>query len=336
MTKTRGEYAKTAERRQQIVDAAVEVFSAAGYRKGSLRDVAEKVGLSQAGLLHHYPSKEHLLEAVLTWRDDVSRQLMGEPLPEGIDLLRALVRATEYNETTPELVELHVIVSAEGTSADHPLRSYFVNRYADLFELIRQAFERAADEGQLRPGVDCASAARTLIALMDGLQLQWLLDRDRVDMAGDLRHYLQPLLTVELTVPALHRPRSSFGPGEPHGHELPARQLDPEASLEGPRLADDRHVPGVDDVDVPPGARGHDDVAVARPPEAEVRDPVVRPRLPICTSQSLGSGSSTPSGAASITSSRNRMRGGESPVSSPPLDHHSSSRSFRYVSPCPT
>lgn len=198
MTKTRGEYAKTAERRQQIVSAAVEVFSAAGYRKGSIRDVAEKVGLSQAGLLHHYPSKEHLLEAVLTWRDEVSRQLIGEPLPEGLDLLRGLVKATEYNETTPELVELHVIVSAEGTSADHPLRSYFVNRYADLFERVRQAFERAADEGQLRPGVDCASAARTLIALMDGLQLQWLLDRDRVDMAGDLRHYLQPLLTVEL------------------------------------------------------------------------------------------------------------------------------------------
>jgi AcrR family transcriptional regulator len=198
VTKTRGEYAKTAERRQQIVSAAVEVFSAAGYRKGSIRDVAEKVGLSQAGLLHHYPSKEHLLEAVLTWRDEVSRQLIGEPLPEGLDLLRGLVKATEYNETTPELVELHVIVSAEGTSADHPLRNYFVNRYADLFERVRQAFERAADEGQLRPGVDCASATRTLIALMDGLQLQWLLDRDHVDMAGDLRHYLQPLLTVEL------------------------------------------------------------------------------------------------------------------------------------------
>lgn len=198
MTKARGEYAKTAERRQQIVSAAVEVFSAAGYRKGSIRDVAEKVGLSQAGLLHHYPSKEHLLEAVLTWRDEMSRQLIGEPLPEGLDLLRGLVKATEYNETTPELVELHVIVSAEGTSADHPLRNYFVNRYADLFERVRQAFERAADEGQLRPDVDCASAARTLIALMDGLQLQWLLDRDHVDMAGDLRHYLQPLLTVEL------------------------------------------------------------------------------------------------------------------------------------------
>ena len=83
MTKTRGEYAKTAERRQQIVSAAVEVFSAAGYRKGSLRDVADKVGLSQAGLLHHYPSKEHLLEAVLTWRDEVSRPVDGRAAAGG-------------------------------------------------------------------------------------------------------------------------------------------------------------------------------------------------------------------------------------------------------------
>jgi AcrR family transcriptional regulator len=196
--RTRGEYAKTAERRQQIVDAAVEVFSAVGYRKGSLRDVADKAGLSQAGLLHHFPSKEHLLQAVLSWRDGVTASQMGEPLPQGIDFLRGLVRAAEYNATTPELVELHVIVSAEGTSADHPLRDYFTGRYAYVLGHTRQAFERAADEGQLRPGTDCASAARTLIALMDGLQIQWLFDRASVDMAGDLRRYLQPLLTVEL------------------------------------------------------------------------------------------------------------------------------------------
>lgn len=196
--RTRGEYAKTAERRQQIVDAAVEVFSAAGYRKGSLRDVADKAGLSQPGLLHHFPSKEHLLEAVLTWRDAVTSRQIGDPLPLGIEFLRGLVLVAEHNATTPELVELHVIVSAEGTSADHPLRAYFVNRYAFVLEHARQAFERAAEEGQLRPGTDCASAARTLIALMDGLQVQWLFDRDGVDMAGDLRRYLQSLLTVEL------------------------------------------------------------------------------------------------------------------------------------------
>ena len=50
----------------------------------------------------------------------------------------------------------------------------------------------------MRPGVDCASAARTLVALMDGLQIQWLLDREHVDMAAELRRYLRPLLTVEI------------------------------------------------------------------------------------------------------------------------------------------
>jgi AcrR family transcriptional regulator len=176
----------------------VEVFSSAGFHKGSIRDVAEKAGLSQAGLLHHYPSKEHLLEAVLTWRDSETRRLLGEPFPEGLDFLRGMVRAAEHNATTPELVELHVIVSAEGTSAEHPLRDYFVRRYASVVDLTRRAFERAATEGQVQPGVDCASAARTLVALMDGLQIQWLLDPDHVGMAADLRRYLQPLLTVEL------------------------------------------------------------------------------------------------------------------------------------------
>ena len=73
MSRSRGEYAKTAARRQEIIAAAVEVFSSTGFHKGSLRDVAERAGLSQAGLLHHFPSKNHLIEAVLTWRDDQAR-----------------------------------------------------------------------------------------------------------------------------------------------------------------------------------------------------------------------------------------------------------------------
>jgi AcrR family transcriptional regulator len=194
----RGEYGKSRARRQEIVDAAVEVFATAGYNKGSLRDVADRVGMSQAGLLHHFPSKEHLLQAVLTWRDDDARALMGEPSPAGVDLLRGLVELAAYNAGRPALVELHVILSGEGASAEHPLHDYFVERYEQVFSMIQSAFEEAAERGQLRPEVDCASAARTVIALMDGLQLQWLLHRDQVDMPGDLRRYLQVLLTVDL------------------------------------------------------------------------------------------------------------------------------------------
>lgn len=194
----RGEYAKSRARRQEIMEAAVEVFATVGYHKGSLRDVADRVGMSQAGLLHHFPSKEHLLAGVLTRRDDDARVLMGEPPPTGTDLLRFLVDLAEYNAGHPQLVELHVILSGEGASAEHPLHDYFVQRYELVYTMIRDAFDEAAERGQLRDGVDPASAARTVIALMDGLQLQWLLHREAVDMSADLRRYLQLLMTVEV------------------------------------------------------------------------------------------------------------------------------------------
>ena len=196
--KPRGPYAKTQGRRQEIVGAAVEVFSSAGFHKGSLREVADRVGLSQAGLLHHFPSKERLLEAVLTWRDDESGARMGTPFPEGVELLRGLVELAEHNAGTPELVELHVVLSAEGTSADHPLHDYFVLRYGVVYDMILRALAHAEAHGQLKADVDQHSAARTIIALMDGLQVQWLLHKEQVDMAFDLRRYMQSLVAVEL------------------------------------------------------------------------------------------------------------------------------------------
>src|SRR5687767_13490190 len=114
----RGEYAKTSARRHDILTAAVDVFSSSGFHKGSLRDVAERVGLSQAGVLHHFPSKSHLVEAVLEWRDNKSRERVGEP-DGGVNLLRAMVDLVEYNQReTPELVELFATLSAEATSPD--------------------------------------------------------------------------------------------------------------------------------------------------------------------------------------------------------------------------
>ena len=93
---------------------------------------------------------------MLTWRDDDARAMLGEPMPTGVDLLRGLVELARINEGRPELIELHVIVSGEGTSAEHPLHAYFVRRYEYIFELFKGAFDEAAERGELRPGVDSA------------------------------------------------------------------------------------------------------------------------------------------------------------------------------------
>src|SRR3954452_18746901 len=105
--RVRGEYAKTAARRQAIIAAAVEVFASTGFHKGSLRDVADRAGLSQARLLHHFPSKHHLLVPELAWRDAQARPRFADRA-SGLANLRAPVDLVEFTQAkTPQLAELY-------------------------------------------------------------------------------------------------------------------------------------------------------------------------------------------------------------------------------------
>ncbi|MCL2515867.1 MAG: TetR/AcrR family transcriptional regulator [Microbacteriaceae bacterium] len=189
----RGPYAKSARTRRSILESALAVFAAGGYRSGSLREIAQGVGLSEAGLLHHFPNKAALLAAVLEHRDEQSRErfLAGSGHPR--ELLDALVAIAEHNATVPAVVELYVTLSAEATTAGHPAHEHFRDRYRTLFASIRADLAALQHAGELRADLDPAIAARGLIALMDGLQLQYLYGGGAVDMAADVRAYLQSL-----------------------------------------------------------------------------------------------------------------------------------------------
>jgi AcrR family transcriptional regulator len=187
--KPRGEYAKTKATRIAILDAALEVFALSGYRAGSLKDVAERVRMSEAGLLHHFPSKVKLLEAVLDHRDQLSRPRVNVEAEDGAETLRGLVALARYNAGTPGVVELYCVLSAEATSPDHPANAYFIARYEWTRTMLAGAFTRLAAVGRLSDGVDPLRAAVATIALMDGLQVQWLLDRDVVDMGDELAKF---------------------------------------------------------------------------------------------------------------------------------------------------
>src|SRR5260370_37942394 len=95
----RGEYAQTLARRQEILNAGLAVFSSSGFHGASLRDVAARAGLSQAGLLHHFPSKDRKLDAEGTWVDLGARRILREQNPDGLDLIRRLVALPSATRT---------------------------------------------------------------------------------------------------------------------------------------------------------------------------------------------------------------------------------------------
>lgn len=71
-TTGRGPYAKTRQQRETIIRAALEYFGQYGYHGASMREIARQVGLSQAGLTHHFSTKADLLVATLESRDELT------------------------------------------------------------------------------------------------------------------------------------------------------------------------------------------------------------------------------------------------------------------------
>ncbi|WP_020658469.1 TetR/AcrR family transcriptional regulator [Amycolatopsis benzoatilytica] len=191
-------YLKGRIRREDIISAAAVLYGEAGYHGSSLREIAKRVGISHAGLLYHFPTKEALLAAVLERRDaedSVREQLSAPP---GLAVLRHFVALAEHNVRHPGIVDLYSRLAAEAVAEDHPAHAYFAKHYREARESVGQSFRVLAETGELRPGTDPEHAALAFIALMDGLQVQWLTTPARVDLVGSLRFYLQTLLTVPL------------------------------------------------------------------------------------------------------------------------------------------
>ncbi len=197
MEVTRG-YAQGRAKRRQILDQAMALFGEVGYRGASLREIATRSGISHPGLLHHFPTKESLLLAVLDHRQRVDDERLFPAGVTGIDTLRRLVDLVALNATRRGIVELFAVLSAEATSTDHPAHAFFVERYRLTVRSMEIAYAEARDAGVLRPGTDPGVAARQLVALMDGLQIQWLLDGGRTDMVAAVRAHLEAQLTVPL------------------------------------------------------------------------------------------------------------------------------------------
>lgn len=191
---------KGGRRREQILTAAVELFGEVGYRGTSLRDIAQRVGITHPGLLYHFHSKQELLSAVLARRDDSDESTFGlaEPHEGGREYVRRVLRLAEHNSTTPGLVELFSTLAAESTSQEHPAHDFFKKRYEKVVNTFQAMFDRLEMEGELREGVDTKGLALNWTALMDGLQVQWLYDPDSVDVADQLRIQINAYLKTPL------------------------------------------------------------------------------------------------------------------------------------------
>lgn len=205
----RGSYAKGVAKREEILTTALEVVAREGLRRTSVRELADAAGLSQAGLLHYFDSKEELYTAILRKRDEVDGAAFapyrgarptegGAPEdrdPERVDadaVLASFLDIIRHNADVPGLVQLFAHLSVDAAAPEHPAHEFFLDRQRYLSELLIPAISTLQAEGRIVDSIPAATLATIMHALADGLQTHWLLEPD-LDMAGTIGSLLQAL-----------------------------------------------------------------------------------------------------------------------------------------------
>ena len=192
------------DKRARILNEAVVLFGEHGYAGTSLADIANAADISKAGLLHHFSSKDELFCKVLERRDreEALSILVESPAGEGdtveapVDtignldtldvagasdldgnpwaLLERYIELLERNVAHRDLTAIYTATAVSVLDAEHPAHRWMANHLNSAVERFESSFEAGKTAGLVDPKMPSRLVARSLVALIDGLQLQWL------------------------------------------------------------------------------------------------------------------------------------------------------------------
>lgn len=185
----RSSYPKGVRKRAEILDVALEVFADEGYRGTSLRTVASRCGLTVAGVMDYFDSREDLLTQIVVRRDRASRETGLDG-----DGPRGLVDVIRENAKQPGLVDLFVSLTA-ARHHGHPAHDVLAHRYADMRATLARTIVERQDRGEIPAHLCPDEVARLIIAVADGAQLQWMVD-DGASLDGPLATLLYGVLRI--------------------------------------------------------------------------------------------------------------------------------------------
>ncbi|MGW1739215.1 TetR/AcrR family transcriptional regulator [Nocardia sp. NPDC001965] len=180
--------AKGEDRRQRILAVAQRLLTRNGWRGTTLAQIAGEAGVTSAGLLHHFSSKDQLLHAVLDARD-------AEDLEDANingDLIAEIRKVATRMERHPELVGTFVVLLVENLMPEAPLHDRMLDRWHMAVELVLQAIRRGQDDGRYRRDIDPRLRAVEIVAFLNGMEISWLLDRS-IPLADVFNGYTESL-----------------------------------------------------------------------------------------------------------------------------------------------
>ena len=168
--------------RQNLLKAALAVFSRQGYHATRLEDIAEEAGVTRGAIYHHFGGKAELYNTLAAEAAARVMRVIQQAIDEGgtplTALRRLLVRTLEYAERDADFRAVTELIAFK-TEVIPELQEGMnkkVEGNRKMIAFLTQLIQQGIDAGEIRAEVEPQDAALTLLGLQNGLLTLWLLD----------------------------------------------------------------------------------------------------------------------------------------------------------------
>ena len=168
------------EKRTRIIDAAVEVFAAKGYRSARISDIARTAGVADGTIYLYFRNKEDLLLTIFEEKMELVLKELENNLEQHSDPLERIKVFAETHftllQTHPALAQVFQVELRQSTRFLTDYRPEPLWAYLDVFEAL---IKEGQEAGVLRRDVDLFFTKWAFFGALDELSIQWVLSRKR-------------------------------------------------------------------------------------------------------------------------------------------------------------
>ena len=172
------------ERKQQITDAAVRVFTRLGLHQARMDDIVEESGLSKGTLYWYFKSKDEIIIAIL--ENLFSKELNSLQMPDDSTLTpsdrieqflpRSMEDASRLLRLLPLTYEFYAMALR-----NKPVRAMLTKYLREYMKNLVPVIQDGIDHGEFRQ-LEALDAAVALGAMFEGLLLLWMYDPETIDL----------------------------------------------------------------------------------------------------------------------------------------------------------
>lgn len=191
MRRTKAEAEQT---RRLLLETALKVFSRQGYAATTLDDIAREAAVTRGAIYHHFGGKAELYAAVLKEHQAPAGAQIGAALAADMPPLARLRELmihslSRFEEDAGYRATMELILFRSEALPELPpeLGAGLADKtrgQAELRQQLAALLAEAVERGEARPDLDTEAAALTIVALLNGLALTWLLDQRAFSIAA--------------------------------------------------------------------------------------------------------------------------------------------------------